>query len=300
VFLGDTQSWQIHLRAAQTLLPGLKKGCVRFLDSREPLSPSHKKAHQFFTGVIAWYDILSAATTGAKPWASRLCLDAEVGFINLEAVIGCENSVILSILEIAELSEWKTTSQNTGNFNVVELVDGARKIEKCLGEVLEQCAKFFELASGLRSSTRTEQLDDSTLPEAVRRRSETSAITRVFACAALVYLYVVVHGPLPDHPKIHESVSLSITALKELHNRAGLGMLAWPFCVAGCMATDWQMDFFRNISSDCERVSDVKSPNLKRTFLIMEECWRLRRDVAEERLGWQRAMESLNMKILLI
>lgn len=226
-----------------------------------------------------------------KAWASRVCLDTQLGFIDLEKIIGCENSAILAILETTELKQWKAKSQEAGNFNVANLVNSAMKIESALVEILEHCTELFEQATIFASSARNDQMTDPMLVEGVCRTSQTGAITRIFACAALVYLNVVVYGPLSDHPKIHETVSRTITALKELRNRATLGMLAWPLCVAGCMASGWQMEFFRQLSLDFDKISDLKSGNLKRSFAVVEECWRLRSDGIETP-DWQQAMHG--------
>jgi hypothetical protein len=312
VYLGDTQSWQIHLGAAQTLLPGLGKGCRGSPPPEEPFSPTHKKAHQFFTGVIAWFDILSAATTGVKPWAPRMCLDEEAGFIKLETVMGCENSVILSIMEVASLDGWKSAAQKNSHLNISELIDRATQIENGLENVLEQCSEgagqlaISELStrndpSESQSSVWNEMLNDPALVEASARKAITSAITRIFACAALVYLNVVVYGPLAEHPKIRGSVSRAIAAFKELHDRTALGILAWPLCIIGCMATGWQVDFFKNLSPQFDKVSDVKSGNLVRSMKIMKECWRMRNEGQKSTSPyWKDAMESLDMKVLLI
>lgn len=225
--------------------------------------------------------------------------------------MGCKNSAILAVLEIASLNEWKSNAQRAGYLDVSELVERANRIEKCLGDVLEQNSEGNEQLVVPAPPTPNEQLKSDLLVsngrpkdiaffESMSRRANISAITRIFACAALVYLNVAVYGPLAGHPKIHGTVSRTIAALKELRDPTALGILAWPLCIAGCMAIDWQMDFFRHLSLDFDKLSDVKSGNLKRSFLIMEECWRLRRDGTAETPGWRQAMESLDMKILLI
>jgi hypothetical protein len=299
-FLGDNQSWHIHLQAAQSLLfPSVEKGCpepIRPGFPNESLSSIHKKAHQFFIGAIVWFDVLSSSTTGMKLWTPRRCLDK--GFIDLEAMVGCEKSVIVAIMETTELKEWKATSQTVRKFSQAEFIACATRIESSLGEILEQCSGVRERAAILGSSAGKDQLTEPALVEGICRRSQISAVTRIFACAALVYLNVVVYGFHPDHPKIHENVSRAITAFKELRNQTVLGMLAWPLCIAGCMATDWQTDFFKEISLD-QGMSDLKSWNWKRSFSIVEECWRLRKD-GTNTPGWQQTMEALNMNILLI
>lgn len=271
----------------------------------EPLSPNHKIAHRFFTSVIAWYDVLSTATTNLKPWAPRFCLDSESsGFITLETIIGCENSVILAIMEVASLNNWKVNAQRDGYVNVCELLERAIISEKSLEKVLEQnsnCETAALLPENERSNSRlvswNQQSGDL---EAMSRRANFATITCVFACAALVHLNVVAYGSFAKHPKIHGSVSRTMAALKQLHDPRTLGILAWPLCIAGCMASDWQTEFFKDIFLEFENVSDVKSGNLKRVSIIIEECWRLRRDAMTESVGWQQAMDSLNMKILLI
>ena len=249
MFNGETESWPIHLQAASSFLPGLRKGCTKNITLNEPFSPTHKKAHQFFTRVISWYDIFSSATTGVQPWAPRVCLHEETGFINFETALGCENPPIIAILEIASLNEWKSKAESTGVLDVRELVDRATVIEKSLEEVLEKYSggdkRFAELGSltlseqlNSGSLNWSEQLKDPAVPEAMSRKASISAITRIFASAALVYLNVVVYGPRAWHPKIKESVSRTILALRALRDRKALGILAWPLCLAGCMATD--------------------------------------------------------------
>ena len=291
-------------------MPGLKKGCPENTNINEPYSPTHRKAFLFFTGVLSWYDIISSATTGLPPWVPRFCLDEEVGFINFKTALGCDNAPVIAIRDIALLNDRKSKAEKAGGLGVRELVDRAAVIETLLEEVLRQysgddkpCTEFGSLGPNERlipeSLDRNRQCKDPAVSDPMSRKTSTSAITRIFASAALVYLNVVMYGPLAEHPKIMESVSRTIIALRALHDRKALGILSWPLCLAGCMAPDWQVNFFRQLSPESENVSDVTSGNLKKSFLIIEECWRLRR---EGKMGsdWLQAMESLNMKILLI
>ena len=180
-----------------------------------------------------------------------------------------------------------------------EFEDRASNLDRSLANILEQCSGTLEQTTIVLPLTSNDQFSQLTEVEGVCRRSHTTELTRIFACAALVYLNLVVYGPHPDHPKIQESVSQVVTSVTEVQNRSTLGMLAWPLCVAGCMATGWQVEYFRELSTDLENVSDLKLGNLKRSFLIVEECWRLRQETTDPP-DWERAMDSLNMKILLI
>jgi len=292
------------MKAAQNILPGLRKGCTKSINPIEPLSSSHRKAHHFFAAVICWYEIFSTTTTRLKPWAPRSCLE-EAGFINLESITGCKNSVVIAIREIALLHEWKSRVRDTEEFDECRLVDRASVIEMTLEVLLEDCS---ESDGGLAWLNLNDNLDPASQRwstpfaapgfQATSRNANIPEITRIFACAALVYLHVVRYGSYAENPKIQESVSRTIMALGALRNQNTLGILVWPICLAGCMAAGPQIDFFRNLCFEVENVSSVKSGNLKKAFLIMEECWRLRESTGEA--DWLQAMEILNMKILLI
>ena len=225
--------------------------------------------------------------------------------------MGCENSVIISIMEVACLEGRKSSSLETLITDVPKLVEGATRIENDLTNVLEQHSRTLAKLATSELSTRdgqsmsellvgNEQPNVPAFVEATARKGSTSAVTRIFACAALVYLNVVMYGPSAEHPKIHGRVSQAITALEELRDSTALGILAWPLCIAGCMATGWQVDSFKRLSLQFGSVSDVKSGNLKRSFMIMEECWRMRGEGKPSGPYWKDAIESLDMKVLLI
>ncbi|KAG0653036.1 Core trichothecene cluster (CTC) 10 [Hyphodiscus hymeniophilus] len=238
---------------------------------------------------------------GIESWAPIFCI-ATGGYISLETVTGCENSVLLAIADTTSLREWKATLENAATFSLPDLMERASRTENHLKRVIEECSSNMERAAivGMpEKDDRLSALAAATSLEGFCRNSQTTAITRIFACAALVYLNVVVYGAHPDHPQIYGSVSQFATALKELRERSILGLLAWPLCVACCMASEDQKDTFRELCKEVKIVSDLKMVNLKRSLMIVEECWRLRRDT-NETADWQRAMECLKMEILLI
>lgn len=225
--------------------------------------------------------------------------------------MGCENSVIVSIMKVACLDGRKSSSLETPITDVPKHVEGAARIENDLANILEQHSRALTKLAPSESPTRdsqsmsellvgNEQPNDPAFVGAIARKASTSAVTRIFACAALVYLNVVMYGPSAEHPKIYGKVSQVITALEELHDSTALGILAWPLCIAGCMATGWQVDSFKRLSLQFGSVSDVKSGNLKRSSMIMEECWRMRGEGKPSSPYWKDAIESLDMKVLLI
>lgn len=98
----------MHLQVATSLIPVLQTGDMA--RAYPHLSPVYKSALYFFSGVIAWYDILSCATTRVKPSTSCNCLGLGQGYINLDKLMGCENWTMLIISDIAMLNQSKETS----------------------------------------------------------------------------------------------------------------------------------------------------------------------------------------------
>jgi hypothetical protein len=240
MFRGGTEDWQMHLQAAAALIPTIKADDMML--SVIHLSPAYKSAMYFFAGVIAWYDILSCVTTGLKPFSECSCLDTGLGYIQLDKLMGCENWAMLLIMDIAVLNEWKKNSQASGKLSMRQLVSRGVQIEKRLEDELE---KNTSTIGGFREhpmpSNANSMESDSEYISCV--------ITRIFACSALVYLHVVVSGPYPVLPEIRTSVSRTIAAFQMLPDQGVVRSLAWPFCIAGCMALPEQEDFFRNIIS---------------------------------------------------
>jgi Fungal specific transcription factor domain len=96
---------------------------------------------------------------------------------------------------------------------------------------------------------------------------ESRGVTKVFACAALTYLHVVLLGAYPELPEIRESVLRTIEAFRELSDARKVSNLVWPFCIAGCMALTQNEDDFRDIASSAG--SDGKgSRNLEKAVAI--------------------------------
>lgn len=268
------------MQAATSLIPVLQTEDMA--RAHPHLSPVYKSALYFFGGVIAWYDILSCATTVMKPSYSCNCLRLGQGYINLDKLMGCENWTMCIISDIAMLNQSKETShkettQNDNKLSMHQLAVQGAEIEQRLEEGLEKSA-----TEGLKSK-------------------DVHNITRIFACAALVYLHVVVSGPDPHLPKIQSAVSRTIKAFQSLPDPAVMRNLVWPFCIAGCMAVEEQKLFFR-------RMEPTTSSPLPRfgisckALAIVEECWRLRKFtiLGANYVDWNTAMESLRLSVLLV
>ncbi|KAG4440387.1 hypothetical protein IFR05_004127 [Cadophora sp. M221] len=272
VLMGDTESWFIHMKGPLLLLPSLQRACA----NRVLLSHEHQKSLQFFAGVMVWYNALSCASTGLKPWAPISCLQiARNGWVNVHSITGCQNDVIISIIETAALSEQINRLGSEDH----EMTATAQRIDVDLRKWIQP------LGSRSKEITATEGL-----------------VTRVFASAAQIYLNVVASEFYPDEPMICISVCQSLVALEAIADLHVLGTLAWPLCITGCMATGWQRDVMRKIFISMSNVPSLQLGGMDRCRKIIEECWRLRRGdgVAERQITWAEAMNSLGLTVLLV
>ena len=261
--------------------PGNETGSLASLPSDEAL------ALNFFASALVWFDILSSVTTGEKPRYPDVfssLLQVEDGSIQLCQLMGCKNWVMVIIMDIAILAEWKSAAQSCGNLSLLELARRAASIEA-------------RLKTGI--AEHLEQPLDPTIDSCGIRTLESRYVTHIFACAAQVYLHVVVSGAYPEISEIKEGVKETLEAFRSLPDARWSRHLVWPFCIAGCMAEEQYEDDFRSIASTANMDGGVFC-NFEKALAIMEECWRGRRGQRSHPWSWTTAMTSLGVKALLI
>jgi hypothetical protein len=240
----------------------------------------HQKAHHFFESVLGWYDILSCASTGLSPLSERpLFSDLNI-HVDLGLLRACDNSVTAIIWEIATLSSERVPSDDT-RYAQLSSIEGS------------VTAVLLEFERGRQKSHQVV--------------SARYMIKQIFAWAAHVYLNVVAYDPYTRQSEIQEGVSKAIEGFEEVLScyPSVLGMLAWPLCVIGSMATSKQRHFFEQLSAMiCDtKAAITKFQTLQRCYLIIQETWRLKERAGDARKGmqitWMDAMKSLDMVILL-
>jgi hypothetical protein len=185
------------------------------------------------------------------------------------------------------LDEWKRRLEASGDLSMWELVRRAADIE-------------MGLETGLITISETTSIDvTTTTASSGVSRPFIRDITRIFASAALVYLQVIISGPRPEVLEIRQGVSRTMAALGELTNKDLVRNVLWPVCIAGCMATVEHESCWRDLISNVSRDRWSFSYPSK-VLTIMEECWRLRKCKPETGVDWRTAMESLNIRVLLV
>ena len=200
--------------------------------------------------------------------------------------MGCENWAVLCIMEIDFLRDWKRQSQVDGYFSLRELVKRSSQIDRRLEDGIRQSSETWN------SNLQRENLDNDP-------RHLVPLVTRIFACAAVVYLHVVASGPHTKSHEIRESVSRTISALRVVPFKGMISSLTWPFCISGCMAMEEDWDFFRSLAVE-DGAGSSSFGNSSKALAIIEECWRLRKEDGREMVDWRTAMDSLDINLLLV
>ncbi|KAK7757473.1 hypothetical protein SLS62_000488 [Diatrype stigma] len=199
--------------------------------------------------------------------------------IDIEGVMGCQNWVLLQLGEIAALDAWKQRCKRAGNLDVMELVHRAATIKNALETHLTQLEAVPAPANIQGNCTSLldcfDMGDHSNTTHTHTSQSQTPLVTRVWAHAALLYLFVVVSGWQPASTDVRYHVGQIIELLA---HRASppvlLRTMVWPFCVAGCLAEPAQEAQLRAM------VEALQPPRVfgtvRKALEIMENVWRCR------------------------
>ncbi|KAL9113214.1 MAG: hypothetical protein Q9227_002549 [Pyrenula ochraceoflavens] len=247
---------------------------------------AEQAAFRFSSALLIFDDIIASTVLQRRPklYEYHHChlgsTDGNSFSIDLQAVVGCQNWVLLQIGEIAVLDAWKQQCVEAENLSVVELVHRATPIRLALEAHLVRLEANPETISEEHSG----MLDIFTADD--RQQSGTSTqqsclVTRVWAHAAFLYLCVVVSGWQPASVEVRHHVYRIVELLTEqMSPPALLRTMAWPFCVAGCLAEPTHEASLRRL------VELLRPPSVfgtvRKAFEIIENVWRNRnaRDLA--------------------
>lgn len=189
--------------------------------------------------------------------------DAE---IRLSSIVGCRNWVIRSIAEISALDSWKREQIEANSLSVVELVD-----------------RTSGIANGLRNGIlEIQNCPITSSPSYLNHRapfdmrpspSASSKSTLIWAHAAQLYLTVVVSGWQLSNTEVRANVTQIIELLQTVPSYQ-LRALAWPLCVAGCLALESEESSFMALFSNQGKVYTAGALDDARQ--ILEQVWQIR------------------------
>jgi hypothetical protein len=242
-----------------------------------PVPVAEQAAFRFSSALLILDDIIAATILQEQPrlYSYHRSLlytpTSSEATINLEETIGCQNWALLYIGEIATLDAWKQHSHRAGSLDVMELVRRASDIKMLLEEHMSQLeANPIDVSNEAPSLLNifTSDLGQQVKPPA----SQTILATRVWAHAALVYLFIVVSGWQRASSDVRYHVGMIIELLtQQIVPPALLRSMVWPFCVAGCLAAPEQEAPLRGM------VQTLQPPSVfgtvRKALEIMEIVW---------------------------
>lgn len=324
---GGTDSWQIHLSAASSLVPTLATHlqsspthipiqlpssigddysvntstaprCIFEnidITADEPRRDIDGVACDFLVGTFIWFDIISSASTRNQPYLqnNEECLTTRG--IGLDKIMGCRNWTMILISRISALARWKSEQQKAGRLSMKDLMARGLEIENALNEGLVRNKEDIGKPIIHPESASSQRLG-------VAPSKANLVLTRIFAFSALTYLHITISGAYPGLPEIQNSVSNTLEAFRFLPDPTFLRNLVWPFCITGCMASKKNEEFFNIAMKMATREGEGCPGNLWKAWDIVKECWRMREEQMEGGSGidWFDTMENLGFQVLLV
>jgi hypothetical protein len=214
---------------------------------------AEQAAFCFSSALLILDDIIASSVLQEQPKLYEYHRSLLVGtdgtepVIDLAAVIGCQNWVLLHIGEISVLDAWKQQCKRGRNLDVAVLVHRATIIKTSLEFHLEQL-KGSPVATSEEKGSLLDILTADPSQHPTPPASQTPLVTRVWAHAALLHLSIVVSGWQPFSCDVRYHVSQILELLThQTSPPAMLRTMGWPFCVAGCLAEPAQEARFRGL-----------------------------------------------------
>ncbi|TVY54448.1 Pestheic acid cluster transcriptional regulator 3 [Lachnellula cervina] len=238
---------------------------------------AEQAAFRFSSALLIFDDIIASTVLPEEPRLYEYhCsllgdIDSTGPPINLEAVVGCQNWALLQISDISVLDAWKQQCKRAGSLDVMELVHRATAIKGSLETQfarLESDPVFIPKEGSSLLDVFTADYGQHPKPPV----SQNLLVTRVWAHAARLYLFIVVSGWQPASIDVRYHVARIIELLsREISPSALLRTMVWPFCVAGCLAEPAQEAQFRGMVDGLQPPSVFGT--IRKALEIMEGVW---------------------------
>lgn len=244
---------------------------------------SRQECFRFFTGLLLFIDMVASTSLERPPQLlelhPQLLFDGDDGAygkgeanIRLSNLIGCRNWAMRVIADISALDAWKKENMRKGADYKTELIDRASHI--------------------------TRMLEDGSSKIDGDGAALTANSTKIWSCAARIYLTVVISGWLPLLPEVSSNVAHGLQLLNTMAGSSQLRALAWPLCVIGCMAEQTQEQTFRNLFAGLDKPTLIGT--LDEALHVMESVWQIRGSMNSEVWDVQACLNILGTPALLV
>ena len=321
------ERWEMHLDAATTLFRQIANealqstnahpsdGCLASVFKQLSPSPLHAASSPFFPDLTPWIadqasfyfcatvlvtaDIISSVSLQRAPvlrdyHSLLLASDSQAGdggfLLEASDLFGCQTQVFEIISCITQLDVWKKEQKELGAFCITTLTERGGVIDQRLREAIACTGGDASSSSFDSTHSPTEEVKGA-------KDSQTALVTRIWAHAARIHLHVVLSGWQALNPVISQTVNEIMHLLQSLTPRM-LSALAWPFCVAGCMAKEEQECLFRGIASTMGATAAFGTTKI--ALEVMEEVWRQRNSASTESWNMASALGVLERHVLLL
>jgi len=286
----DPSGWPSRFASVMRQLRGHGPPWLRQFPTFQAPS-SEQMAFRFFSALLLVDDIIASTALGEEPklyqfhdsilgngqW--QTWKDEQAPYtIQLESIMGCQNWAMVAVARISALDAWKKRQKAAGDLDVMELALRAAGIKSVLVASLTR----IEVSPPAVPAETNESVWGIFTPsngQASAMADQSLLATRIWAHAAILYLSVVVSGWQPSSSEVRHHVACIVELLSQrILSWAVLRTIAWPFCVAGCLAGPTQEPLFGSI------VGGLRPPGLlgplQKALHIMEVVWR-RRDLLD-------------------
>ncbi|KAM0408412.1 hypothetical protein ACHAPD_011888 [Fusarium lateritium] len=294
VLRGSATDWQPHLCAMASI-------AVKIHDQlQSPIFESRATAVMaFHIPVLLWMDLLACVATREKAklpyneWLGPSCN------FQLAHIMGCHNSVMKSIGDLAALSHYKLNSLPTDSFDTEEFEKTRQNIEDELENAIESTPMALIEFRGLSPcflATLASNQAKSLQP------SVQDCVTRIFAAAALVQLDAVSAEVSKDitSTRMRRAVSRVILEIKMANQMVSPRQLSWPICVAGCMADQDQQPFFEALLDGVLSKGTGMIGNCVIVRDILRTSWKNKVGKPNEQWDCSNTMQQMDICALLI
>ncbi|QPC65789.1 hypothetical protein HYE67_008020 [Fusarium culmorum] len=300
VLRGSAADWQPHLSAMASIAVKIHSQPQLHQSSDQCFVESRATAAMAFQiPVLLWIDLLACVATREAPklpyteWLGPSCN------FQLSHIMGCHNSVMKSIGDLAALSQWKANSLLTNNLHIKEFDMARQNIEDDLENVMDSTPMAFIEVRGLSPSFVASQLSDQAKSE---QPSGQDCVTRIFAAAALVQLEAMSVEVTEDitSTRIRRAVSRVILEIKMANQLISPRQLSWPICVAGCLADPDQQLFFESLLDSVIVKETGMIGNCRTVRDILRACWKNRVEKPNEHWDCSSTMQQMDVCALLL
>lgn len=256
-------------------------------------------AMEFHIPVLLWMDLLACIATRERPklpydeWLGPTCT------FQLAHIMGCHNSVMKTIGDLAVLSQWKSHSIMADDLDLREFHDRRKQIEDELEHAMDTTPMVAMESEKSPPNPSMSQASDQMKSQ---QRLDQRCITRIFAAATLAQLAAVnseVSNNLSS-TRTRRAVSRVILEIKMAGQIVSPRQLSWPICVAGCLADRDQQDFFETFLNSVLGEGTGMFGNCGTVRDILRASWANKVEYPDKHWDCSNTMDQIGVNALLI